>query len=175
MKKREKTALGVVCAAAVLFLAAAALQVKAVPLENGEKAAAYVLPFGFRPGSAAGADLAEALAGRYGREGEPVEQPARTWRGEAAVIRDTPAYEIRYLGRAFTGGHYFLCTVTTTRTVTAPDGGGTLAATTRTSTYTGYDDGETGSRERARILWGTLEEKYSDGEAYFNGEPETAP
>lgn len=172
MKKGGYIALGVLGA---VLLAAIVLQVKIIPLESGGKAVVYVPPFGSRPGGSACADLTEALAQRYGQEGEAVEQLASTWRGEAAVIRDTSAYETEYLGRAFAGGDYVRCTVTTVRTVVSPDGGETLAATTRTCTYTGYDDGRAGSRERARVLWGTLEEEYADGEAYFNGEPETAP
>ena len=172
MKKGKSIALWAVCAAAFLILAAAVLQVKSVPLEAGGSTVVYVLPFG-RPGGSASADLAEVQAGRYGQEGEAAEQPARTWQGEAAVIRDTPTYEIQYLGRDLSGGLYLRCPVTTVRTVTAPDGGEELASAARICTYTGYDDGKAGSRERAQILWGTLEEAYPSGKAYFDGEPET--
>lgn len=162
MNKHLKIFLSAVC---ICLAAAAALHIQLITLENGERTL-VCLPLRHRPGGSVFADLEDQLAALYGEEGLPVEEN-RVWQGDFAVVSDTPHYAFQYLGRSFDGGDYILCTVTTARTV-LPGGGAALPGTIRRSVYIGYDDADLNSPVRAKILWKTLREEYSDGEAYFN-------
>ena len=166
MKKGRRAMLGIACAAILVILAVCVFQIRIISLENGEKTIVYTIPFGYRPGGSARSDLISELENVYGEEGVQTGPIRCNWQGEDATVYDTSTYEIEYLGRSVKGGNYLACKVITVRTVIT-DGGETLN-TQRTSVYIGYDDTIVGSRERAKILWETLTEDYSDSKGYFN-------
>lgn len=162
MKKYREVILVVIC---VCISAALVFQVHLVRLWNGEQMLVYV-PLSHHPGGSVGADLKEQLVPLYGGDDVEAEGTDGSWQGKDAVVYDIPSYEFSYLGRAFGGGDYLACKVTTTRTVILD--GESLPATTRESLYLGYDDTDPRSVERAKILWESLQEDYSDSEEYFH-------
>lgn len=167
MKKSVTILLGAVC---VCILAALLLQIKIISLENGESALVCTVPFGRRPGSSVRADLQSQLVPLYGEEGVQTERRHCRWQGEDATVFDTVSYEFEYLGQAVGGGDYLSCKVTTVRSVLYDGGtGAAIPDTSRTRVYIGYDDADLSSSERARVLWETETEDYSDSEDYFNG------
>ncbi len=165
MNKKLKVILIGVC---IIIFTMIKFQFKIVSLENGERTVVYKLPFNsYKPGGSSGVDLRDELAAIYGKDGIQIEQYEGQWQGKNITVYDTSKYEFEHLGQSIDGGHYFSCKVFTIRSVKF-DYKEKMIETERTLTYIGYDDADLSSDIRATILWGTLKDKYSDGEEYFN-------
>lgn len=165
MNKMLRAILIVIC---IIIFITIKFQFKIVSLENGERTVVYTLPFdSYKPGGSSRADLRDDLTPLYGKDGIQIKQYDGQWQGKNIIVYDTSNYEVEYLGQSIDGGHYFLCNVFTVRSVKFDDKE-KMIKTERTATYIGYDDGDLNSDIRAAILWGTLEDKYSDSEEYFN-------
>lgn len=150
------------------ILIAIVFQFKIVSHENGEKVFVYTLPFG-NSGlyGSAGSDLRDQLIPLYGKDDIEVEQYRGQWKGKNIIVYDKSKYDFKYLGQSVGGDNFISCEVFTIRSVKFDDEEKVIE-TKRTSTYIGYDDNDLNSVIRAKILWGTLKEEYSDSEGYFN-------
>lgn len=136
---------------------------KLIELEEGSKVV-FTNPFGrHTTGGAPNHDFYLQLSEVYGENDAFIERFNGVIDGKNIVVTDHPIYLFGYLGRDMKG-HYASCTVITKRVL---DIGGIKETEKRISKYIGFDDGDPNSIERAKILWDTLKETYSNSEESF--------
>lgn len=137
---------------------------RVINLEDGSKVV-FTNPFGrHTTGGAPNHDFYLQLSEVYGEDDVYTEQFNGVVEDKNVIVTDSAKYNFEYLGRDGEG-HYGLCTVTTKRVFSI---NGIENEETRISKYIGFDDGNPNSFERAKILWNTLEETYSNGEESFH-------